>query len=352
MTVPSGTPRRRRIWPYAPLALMLLLAFAWTGLWFYAARRAEGAVAEWMAREAQAGRLHACGSRAVGGYPFRIEIRCEKPATRLGGFGRPLTLQAESLLAVAQIYTPDLVVAELSGPLRLASEDGTLNLILDWKLLQASLRGFPGRLGRASVAVDGLTVNRPAQGVQAGSAAPAAEARHVELHLRQRPNAAEPVFDLAVRIEGAALPQVPGLAAPPVDVGAEAAIRGIADLDPKPFDRRLREWQAANGRLEVGRVRFAQGDLLAVAKGELGLTGEGRLDGSLQVMVAGIERLAALLLGGTDEARAQASLLGGLAVLAARGEAEGRPAVALPLRFANGAARLGPLQLGRIPPLY
>jgi hypothetical protein len=31
---------------------------------------------------------------------------------------------------------------------------------------------------------------------------------------------------------------------------------------------------------------------------------------------------------------------------------EGRRAIKLPLRFANGVAFLGPIQLGRVPPLF
>jgi hypothetical protein len=327
---------------------VLLLAAAWTAVWFYAARRAEDAVAAWIEREAGAGRLHACGSRTVGGYPFRIEMRCDAPRAELHGLGRPLSLRATSLLAVAQVYEPDLVIAELTGPLTVASADGTINYTLDWKLLQASLRGFPLTFQRASLAVDDLKLRTAG----APDAAPLGEARHIEMHVRLRSGEAEPVFDLAARADAARLPIVHPLAGQPIDAEAEAVLKGVKDLSPKPFDRRLREWQANGGRLEVAKIRVAQGDVLAVAKGDLGLTAQAHLEGSLRVMLAGIEQVGAMLLGQSHEARAQASLLGGLAMLAGGGELEGKRAVALPLRFKEGAVFLGPLPIGQIPPLY
>src|SRR5215475_15964309 len=73
--VPAAAPRRR--WPlFLPFALVVLLAAAWTGLWFYAAARAETEIAAWRAREFQAGRFQDCATQSIGGYPFRIEVRC------------------------------------------------------------------------------------------------------------------------------------------------------------------------------------------------------------------------------------------------------------------------------------
>jgi hypothetical protein len=216
---------------------------------------------------------------------------------------------------------------------------------IGWSLLQASLRGFPLTFERVSIAIDGVTVKGAAE-------PPLGQARHVELHLRLRPDTPQPVFDLAVQTDDATIPLVPALAQHAFDGDAQAVVRGLKDLAPKPFTQHLRDWQANGGRLDVTRLRFAQGEARALADGQLGLTANGHLDGNLRVMLAGLEQLAALLLGGSDQARAQASLLGGLALLAGRSEVEGKRAVALPLRFKDGAVFLGPLQLGRIPSLY
>ena len=47
-------------------------------LWYYAAGKAEAAIDGWRAREAKAGRIYTCGSQTIGGYPFRIEVNCDK----------------------------------------------------------------------------------------------------------------------------------------------------------------------------------------------------------------------------------------------------------------------------------
>ena len=49
--------------------------------------------------------------------------------------------------------------------------------------------------------------------------------------------------------------------------------------------------QAAGGRVEIVQSRIAQGELIAVAAGTLGLSASGRLDGELQMTVAGIEKV-------------------------------------------------------------
>jgi hypothetical protein len=152
-------------------------------------------------------------------------------------------------------------------------------------------------------------------------------------------------------------------------------LRGLTDLRPKPLPALLRDLQAANGRLDITHARVRQGEIIGVGQGTLSLTARGTLDGQLQLTVAGLEQLMAAL--GLDKKVGQASqnaldrvapglnldrLLGprGNAALAAAGvamlgqpaELEGRRAVTLPLRFADGVVFLGPLRAGELPPLF
>src|ERR1700681_1949305 len=68
-TVAARPPRRWRI--VLPLALVIVLAAAWTGFWYYAAGRAETEFAAWRVREAAAGRDLSCGTQSFAGFPFR-----------------------------------------------------------------------------------------------------------------------------------------------------------------------------------------------------------------------------------------------------------------------------------------
>jgi hypothetical protein len=357
-----GRPRRR--WRLAlPLAIVVVLAVGWTGLWNYAARRADAELAAWRSREAAAGRVFSCGTQRIAGFPFRIEIKCTDPAVDLQA--NQLAFRLKDLLAAVQIYQPALLIAEFTGPLTVANQGRPPDFVADWTLAQTSVHGLPSEPDRISVVLDKPSVARPAS----PAAQALASAEHLELHVRQAPRLPQdpPVLDLALD-----LPQVPE---GPIDAEIAATLRGLKDLRPKPLSALLRDLQAANGRLEITHARIRQGEIIGVGQGTLGLTARGTLDGQIQLTVAGIEQLMIAL--GLDKKVGQASqnaldrvapglnldrLLGsrGNAALAAAGvamlgqpaELEGRRAVTLPLRFADGVVFLGPVRAGEVPPLF
>ena len=61
-------------------------------------------------------------------------------------------------------------------------------------------------------------------------------------------------------------------------------------------------------------------------------------------MIPGLGRLA--------RRNAAPGIAAGLGVIGQSTTLEGRPAVTLPLRFADGEVSLGPIPLGRLPPLF
>jgi hypothetical protein len=237
------------------------------------------------------------------------------------------------------------VIAEITGPMSIAGLPADeAQYTADWKLLQASLRGRPRAPQRLSLAADKPTIQR--------AGAPLARAEHLELHVRRRESSepGKPLFDLGARvtagtIEGAA----PWLSAP-LDMEAAAILHGLDDFSAKPLAQRLREWQAADGRLEIAGVRLQQGEALAVAKGSLSLDAEGRPSGSLNVTMAGFDRIVKAALGGEGGGRVQ-GLWAGLAMLS-RAELEGRRAVALPLTIRDGRVLLGPIPIAQLHPLF
>ncbi len=344
----SATRRRSRFWLYAPLILVLLLAAGWTGFWFYAAHRTETTIAAWIEREAASGRIHACGHRTVGGYPFRIEMRCDDVTSEIRGLGQPAKLRTASLLAVTQIWEPTLLIAELSGPMTVAFGEPTVAYTVEWRVMRASLRGFPRAFERVSLSVDEPIAK------EAGTiGSPVARAKHLELHARLQPGSgSEPLFDVAGQLDAAVLrlANLPSkLAETPIDATLETVVHGVSDLSPKPMVQRLKDWQANGGRLEVKSVRVAQGDAVAVTAGDLGLTPQGFVNGNLRVRLAGLDHIASLIFGPDAQAT---TVLRGVTMLAGRSELEGKRAVTLPLRFKDGGAFLGPIPLGRTPPLY
>lgn len=367
--------RRRRPWAIIlSVGGLIVLALGWCGFWYFAAGQADTMLASWRAREASRGRIYACANQTIGGFPFRMEVRCREPSAELRDGAPPLAIHAKDLVTVAQVYQPTRVIAEVTGPVTFGEPGRAPIVIANWQLAQASLSGLPSAIERVSVVFDRLTVARQ----DGGTAENVGTAGHLELHLRQAPRLPqdEPALDLAVRLSNGTVPPVRPLAAPGVDAEISAVLHGVDNVAPHTsWQARLRELQAANARLEIKPSRVQQGDIVTVGEGSLALTPQGRLDGEIRLTVAGLEQLVTSL--GLDQAMAKVSqnaadrimpglnldkLLGrrGNAALAAAGvamlgqpaELEGRKAVMLPLRFSNDGVFLGPLLVGQMPPLF
>ena len=344
---PVRSPRKTYA-VFIPLGVVVVVALAWTVFWFHAASVARATLTGWQEREAQLGRQFSCGSQTIGGYPFRFEVRCQDAGADLTGANPPLQIRAKQLLSVAQIYQPTLILAEIAAPLTVGEAGRKASLAADWTLAQASLRGLPMRPERVSVAVDNLRLSE-AEGVQA-----LFSARHAELHARLDPQSPpdQLVVDVAARLEQATSAAAGPLLDEAVNVELSTVLHGLKDLKPKPVGELLRQLAAAGGDLQVVRARIARGAMLVDATGTLRVNLQGRLDGRLDVTIAGID--FRLIERALPQLKASAGPVG-IGLLALLGEQttlEGRPAVSMPLRFTDGAASLGPLPLGRSPPLF
>jgi hypothetical protein len=348
--MPSSTAGRSRLFLFLPFAAVAVLAAAWSGFWLFAAYKADAVITAWLEQEAKAGRNYSCGTRTSGGYPFRIEVRCTEPTLELANVLPVRTLRARELKGVAQVYEPGLIIAEITGPLAISEAGQPVIWRADWSLAQASLRGVAGRPERLSVALDGAKLDV----VDGGTADTLATAGHFELHLRRHPGSTpeKPVVDFAAQLAGATAPRAPVLGGRPLDAEVTALLRGLNDLRPKPMPERLKEWQAAGGRLEVTKLRLQQGEAVAVASGDIGLSPAGRPEGAFNITMTGFERLVQQLTGGASGGGLQLGLMAGLSFLGRPAEIDGKRAIALPLRFNDGAVSLGPLRLGKIEPLY
>ena len=368
----------RRPWLIAtPLVLVVALAAAWSGVWYYAAGEAEVRINDWQAQQAKAGRVFSCGSQKVGGFPFRIEARCVNASVELKDTQPPVAIKLKEILVVAQVWDPKLLIAEFTGPLT-AAEPGQPPVTATWTLAQASVRGTPATPERASLAIDNLKLDGPAPGNP-----PLFDSKHAEFHARMQYGSwpHNPAIDLAVKLNAATAQALGPYTRDPLDADILAVLHGMKDLRPKPLPVRLREWQAAGGRLEIQSARIAQGDTLGNATGMLALTQRGRLDGALRLNVAGLEKLLSAISGGGERKGAPMSLdrvapalgaidravpglgarvapqaqnlaTGLLGLLGQPVEVEGKRGVSVPVRFTDGTASLGPIPLGQVPPAF
>jgi hypothetical protein len=391
-------PRRRPLWRlFIVPVLVLIAAVAWSGFWFYAASEVDAKADAWRAQEAKSGRVYDCARRTVGGFPFRLEVRCDGATVSLvsqtagqAAAQAPFTAALGQILVVAQVYDPKLVIAEFTAPATISDRGGQPSMAVVWSKARASVVGLPAIPQRASIVFDDPEINRFNGSVQA----PLARAKHVELHGRQVEGAPadHPVIETVLKIEAGSLQEVHPLLAQPFDADVRTLLSGLTDFSPKPWPQRFREIQAAGGHVEIVQSRVVQGDLIAVAAGTLGLTAEGRLDGELQMTVAGIEKVIPALgiekmldegvpqatldrvapgvktqdvnklfgaldraipgLGKVVKQNASVGVAAGINALGKDAVLEGKKARAFPLRFVDGAVYLGQLKVGQIPPLF
>ena len=391
----TPAPRRRPLWRlFIMPALLVVAAAAWSAFWLYAASEVGVRADAWAAQEAKSGRVYACGKRSVAGYPFRLEVTCDDASVALvsqtAGAQAPFTARLSEIMVIAQIYQPKLLIAEFKAPATLADHGQPPSMKVNWTTGQSSVVGLPDVPERASIVFDNPSIDR----VNGPVATPLARASRVELHGRLAEGSAKnnPVIETALKISGGSVQEVHPVLAAAFDADIDTKLTGLKDFSPKPWPERFRELQAAGGHVEIVRSRIQQGDLISVAAGTLTLNAQGRIDGELQMTVAGIEKVIPALgiekmleegvpqatldrvapgvksqdlnnlfgaldraipgLGKVVKQNANTGVAAGINSLGKEAELEGKKARAFPLRFVDGAVFLGPLKVGQVPPLF
>jgi hypothetical protein len=391
-------PRRRPLWRLFIMPVLLVIAAAaWSGFWFYAASKVNVSVDAWRAQEAKSGRVFDCASRSVAGFPFRLEVRCAGASVSLvsqtatqAATQAPITAKLGEILVVAQVYDPKLLIAEFTAPATISDRGQQPSMMVNWSKARSSVVGLPDVPQRASIVFDDPSIDR----LTASTQTPLARAKHIELHGRLADGSPSdrPAIETVLKIEAGSVRELHPLLAEPFDADVRTMLSGLKDFSPRPWPERFREIQAAGGHVEIVQSRIAQGDLIAVAAGTLGLSAQGRLDGELQMTVAGLEKaIPALgieklldegvpqatldrvapgvktqdvnsLFGALDRAipglgkivkqNANVGVAAGINALGKEAVLEGKKARAFPLRFVDGTVYLGPLKVGQIPPLF
>jgi hypothetical protein len=391
-------PRRRPLWRlFIMPALLVIAALAWSAFWFYAASQVDAKADAWRAQEAKSGRVYDCANRSVAGFPFRLEVRCDGASVSLrsqsaaqAAAQTSVTAKLGEILVVAQVYDPKLLIAEFTAPATISDRAGQPSMAVNWSKGRSSVVGLPAVPQRASIVFDDPAIDR----INGSAQTPLARAKHVELHGRlvEGSPSDHPVIETVLQIAQGSVQELHPLLAQPFDADVRALLTGLKDFSPKPWPQRFRELQAAGGHVEIVASRIQQGDLIAVAAGTLGLSANGRLDGELQMTVAGIEKVIPALgiekmldegvpqatldsvapgvktqdvnnlfsalnraipgLGNAVKQNVNSGLAVGINALGKEAVLEGKKARAFPLRFVDGAVFLGPIKVGQTPPLY
>jgi hypothetical protein len=379
-----GPPPRRRFWRYLVLAaLIVALPIGWTALWSYAASIANQALAGWISREAALGRIYACGSQSIGGFPFGIVIRCDKAAAAFKSNRPPFDVSASDFTFSAQVFRPTLLNGEISAPVTLADPGQGPAFVANWSTARLALLGLPPEPERVTVDLTKPRLDRTA-GANAGMIF---QADRVQVDGRIIAGSARrnPVIEASAKIAAALAPSFHPLLAEPLAGEIDAVMRGFKDFQPKPWSVLFRDMQAAGGGIDIKTLRLTRSDAAVLGAGTLTINASGRLEGELRVTVAGVENIVPLLgvdqligqgidrltggsgspaqglgaldrlLPGLSGVVRESAGAGAIETIKRMGEPtklDGKPAIALPLRVTDGIVYVGIIPVAVVPALF
>ncbi len=324
---------RRLLWA------VLVAAGLWGGYWFVGATALERAVRGWLA-SAPPG-VQAAGAD-VAGFPNRFDLTLTGLVVGTPG---EVVWQAPFVQVFALSYKPWHLIAAFPTEQRLTLPDGTV-LVATADKLQASLIVTPSR----AVALDRIVVIGAGLGLRA-EGLPGVAVGSLRLATR-RDGARTNTHEIGLDVTG--LRPDPGLLVAPVDrplPEGDATLRLDAFIGfSAPLDRYAGDTQPRPVMIEVKEARFVWGDLVAEATGQITADADGLAAGQIDLGLTGWDSAIALAVA-TGVLRPEIAPT--WAELARRlAEASPKPGrITLPLVFAGGQMRLGPLPLGPAPRL-
>jgi hypothetical protein len=341
LNVPSPQEEKKRpsrLGLYLPFAALALIIAGWSLFWFITAEAADQIIDNVLQRESSRGRDWSCPNRVLGGFPFRIEIRCDAPRLALRrADGRVEQASLGGLVIHARILSPRHFIAIAAPPFRIR-EDAPEPLTLAWESARMSFEAGQASLTEAAIEITNPTFSTG----KADKQQQQAKAKSFTLHMRQSAVSA-PGTDLVTKVTDLSAPVLDLLAGSgePVQAEFQASAPGLTLTPEADIRTRLEAWRMAQGKARILVAKVSKGAFALDLAGELGLDAAKRLEGNLQGRARGFDAIMGRLTrqNGLDMGNLLGKLSGG----------QGMPVV---LTFEGGKLRYGPFQLANLAPLY
>ncbi|NRG16875.1 DUF2125 domain-containing protein [Rhizobiales bacterium] len=343
----KSLPRKPSRRGYIVLGLLVAVVIgAWTTYWAVA----RGAIVDVLANSRKtasaSGGEFACSNQSVGGFPFRFELTCA-PLQAGDAAGARLTLAG--LRAVVLAYNPRHLIFEADAPLEVSPgrAGGSLSmpaLSAGWETARASVRLQEDALGRADAIFEA-----PKLVLTAGSAAPfSMVSQSGEIHIRRASDTASGV-DVAL-----SLSQIrAGSEIAPLDAKLVLHLPYAASLLAGRPSEPLAALLRAPGGIGITDLRLKSGETTLAGGGSLGLDDDGLLNGTLELKVAGVDKLSEVLRPVFPPgSNIPQSLQGALQGFGAKSEIDGEETAEVTVTFDRSTARVGLIPLGKVPPAF
>ncbi|SDR27184.1 DUF2125 domain-containing protein [Pseudovibrio sp. Tun.PSC04-5.I4] len=289
--------------------------------------------------EAKGGSLE-CGNQELGGYPFRFELTCTP--FRMDKDGEWYFFK--ELRGVALAYNPTHVIFEADGPAEANFGQQGPAYSANWKTAQASVVAESNKPAQ----IDAV-FKEPKLTYTIGDQSVEMTADLTEAHLR-RVEGDDNALDFAVLVNGLSAGQISS--AVPIDIslvmqlpeGAQlldGKVRTIADL---LVDEEL--------KVNVSSLQLKSGEFSINTGGDLVFDRQGRLSGTLPLVITGIHQLEEALKPFFPPGSKTLQTLQKTALSIGRGSAvNGVPTLKIPVTIENGRARIAFFDLGPVPKL-
>ena len=326
---------RRRL-TISVVAILAILALAWSGGWFWLARWADRQATTTLQELSEQGVEVDCRDRGISGFPFALRLACAETAVAERSTNTKANFSG--LTGGASVFAPTTARIAMTSPARLDSPE----------LGSADMRWTDAGLG-VGIGVNGpRDVSFDTTDLEAELAVPALPvqkvmARSAEGSLAPSANGGTDVsvsfIDLGVAFDGANLPLVSGTAAGELSVPPRALIAGRAAMQAPVWARGI------DVALQSGGAKFR-------VAGEIAVDAEGILDGQLTLRVGGAEALPAFLAAlPSDWQKVGNAVAGGLFAFGRAATLDGEPASELTVEISRGNAKIGPIEfsLPRVP---
>jgi hypothetical protein len=268
------------------------------------------------------------------------------------------------LAVVGQVFTSGHLIAEATGPMITTFPLGQ-SLEMNWKNLQISLQEQQGIIVRASSVGElmAFRLNFPQAALQqTGQETVDTRVLYAEklsIHVRPNPQlwSTQAAYDLAVIGENIASPQLDEAVGgkEPLQLSLESTLSQMLVLMSRPLPTSLDMWRLSGGRVNIASLQMRKGDKNVIARGDLTLDAQRRLEGRLDLSAAGIESVIQRLTDNNPQTNAL--IASGLSFLnrTTPNDSSGTSATALksmpPMRFEKGRIFIGPLPIGKLTPL-
>ena len=338
--------------------LVLVAGIAVNGGWYYARYRALKAVDDWAAAQRMDGIDIVWSSRAVTGWPLRLDGLFTTPRATMTTPNRRIVWQAPDVAARFYLFAPDTIDFGSPGQhaISIADSAGTSDFTLDTLTFVARAELTPGgRFASFSAGGTGIRLSNPGP-------EPLVMAKAVQLVWDQPPPVAPESGSLPeslrVALRADALEFATGILPPtptPVLGNKIAVIRTNVALngmiDPHlPVPQALADWRDAGGTIDIDRFEIAWGPVRLIADGTAALDPDLQPEGALSARVSGLmDLLTAMENAKMIDARTAAIARITLAVLTRPSEQGGPPEARVPLTIQDRKLSVGPVILLTMP---